>query len=108
MKSAFFLGDSRKRITSFPIDAKRGAGFEISKVQEGKEPSDWKPMASIGVGVKEIRIHSKGEFRVIYLATLPESVYVIHAFVKKTPRTPKPEIDIAKQRFKQLMGAKKP
>jgi phage-related protein len=108
MKPAFFLGDSRKCITAFPDNARRNAGHELNQVQMGKDPSDWKPMPSIGAGVREIRIHSKGEFRVIYLATLAESVYVIHAFNKKTMRTAKRDIDLATSRFKQLMEAKKP
>jgi phage-related protein len=107
MKPAFFLGDSRKCLLAFPAAARRNAGHELNQVQIGKEPSDWKPMPSIGAGVREIRVHCKGEFRVIYLATLPESVYVIHAFGKKTMRTTKHDIDLATTRFKQLMEAKK-
>jgi phage-related protein len=106
MKQAFFLGDSRKRLVDFPADARREAGHQLNEVQEGKEPSDWKPMPTVGAGVKEIRINVQGAFRVIYLATLPDNVYVIHAFLKKTPRTSKVDIDLAKTRFKQLMEAK--
>ena len=107
MKDAFFLGDSRKRIIDFPADVKREAGHQISRVQAGMEPNDWKPMPTIGASVKEIRINIMGAFRVIYLATLPDNVYVIHAFQKKTPRTSKVDIDLAKNRFKQLMELKK-
>jgi phage-related protein len=70
MKPAFFLGDSRKCITAFPDNARRNAGHELNQVQMGKDPSDWKPMPSIGAGVREIRIHSKGEFRVIYTLSI--------------------------------------
>ena len=107
MKAAFFLGDSRKQILKFSTDSRREAGYQLGKVQEGLEPTDWKPMSSIGPGVKEIRLHVDGEYRVIYLATLPDAVYVLHAFQKKTQRTPKPDIDLAKQRLNQLLEAKR-
>jgi phage-related protein len=106
MKPAYFLGDSRKRLTAFPAEAKRCAGYALNLIQEGLDPSDWKPMPAVGLGVKEIRIHIKGEFRVIYLATLPECVYVLHAFGKKTQRTPKADIDLARTRLRQLLEAK--
>jgi phage-related protein len=107
MKQAFFLGNSRKCLIDFPADARREAGYQLSQVQEGKEPNDWKAMPTIGAGVREIRINVAGAFRVIYLATLPDNVYVIHAFSKKTQRTSKTDIDLAKARLKQLMEAKK-
>jgi len=71
------------------------------------EPSDWKPMSSIGQGVKEIRIHIEGEFRVIYIAKYKEGIYILHAFQKKTQKTPKRDIDIAKTRFRELERERK-
>jgi phage-related protein len=50
-------------------------------------PSDWKPMPSVGGGVREIRIHGDNEYRIIYLARLAEVVYVLHAFEKKMQKT---------------------
>jgi phage-related protein len=76
-------------------------------VQEVKEPSRCKAMPTIGAGVKEIRVNVEGAFRVIYLATLPDNVYVILAFSEKTQRTSKTDIELAKARLKQLMEAKK-
>jgi phage-related protein/predicted XRE-type DNA-binding protein len=63
-------------------------GFELYRVQCGLEPKDSKPMTTVGTGVKEIRVRDKaGIFRMIYLATRPEGVYVLHCFQKKTPQT---------------------
>lgn len=90
MKSVAFLGDSLAQLRAFPDDARSEAGFQLSEVQRGKDPADWKPMTSIGPGVREIRIRERsGAFRVIYLATLPDSVLVLHVFQKKTERTTK-------------------
>jgi phage-related protein len=83
------------------------AGFELWQVQNGDDPSDSKPMPSVGVGVAEIRIRIDGAFRILYLAKLPEAVYVLHAFQKKTPKTSKPDIDLAKQRYRDLMGERR-
>jgi phage-related protein len=35
----------------------------LRRVQQGLDPNDWKPMASIGAGVREIRIHRGRELR---------------------------------------------
>ena len=43
-------------LRAFPADARRDAGFELRRVQQGLDPDDWKPMRSIGPGVREIRI----------------------------------------------------
>jgi phage-related protein len=67
-KSLRFLGSSLDDLRNFPNEARRAAGFELRAVQNGLEPTDWKPMQVIGSGVKEIRIHVLGEWRVIYIA----------------------------------------
>ena len=64
-------------------------------------------MASVGSGVREIRIHAEGEFRVIYVAVFDEAIYVLNAFEKKTRKTAKSDIDLAKKRFKALVKARK-
>jgi phage-related protein len=59
-------------------------------------------MTIIGVGVREIRVKVGGAFRVIYLASRPDGVYVLHCFQKKTQQTAQQDIEIARQRFKQI------
>lgn len=103
MKPIVFLADSLDVIRAFPETVRREAGFQLDKVQRGLMPDDWKPMKSIGQGVNEIRIRDTlGAFRVIYVAKLEEAVYVLHAFQKKTPKTAKPDLDLAKARFQAL------
>lgn len=101
-KDLNWKGSSYKDLMSFPEQARREAGYQLGFIQLGFEPSDWKPMSSIGPGVREIRIHVEDEFRVIYIAKYEEAVYVLHAFQKKTQRTPKRDIDIAKTRLREL------
>lgn len=104
MKPVRFLGDSLKRLREFPDDARQDAGYQIDRVQRGLQPSDFKPMNSIGPGVEEMRVwEQSGTFRVLYVARLREAVYVLHAFQKKTSATTKGDLEIAKSRFAELM-----
>lgn len=60
-------------------------------------------MRSIGAGVREIRIRDRtGAFRVIYIANLAGTIYVLHAFQKKTQATSKRDIDLATLRLRLL------
>jgi phage-related protein len=108
MKPVRFLGDSLKRIREFPVDVKQDAGYQLDKLQRGQQPDDFKPMPVVGKGVEEIRIwDDSGTYRVIYTARLVDAVYVLHAFQKKTQRTPQHEMDVAKARFHELMRESK-
>lgn len=81
-----WLGTSRRDIQVFPADARQAAGFQLYCVQQGLDPNDWKPMPSVGPGVKEIRIHTGREHRVLYAAHIAGAIYVLHAFEKKRGR----------------------
>ncbi len=103
MKRLEFLGDSLRQVRTFPESARKEAGVQLHKVQLGFEPSDWKPMATIGAGVREIRIRDEaGIFRVIYVAHIGDAVYVLHAFQKKTPQTAKKDLELAASRLRQI------
>ena len=104
MRPLRFLGSSLDDLRNFPDEARRAAGFELRAVQNGLEPRDWKPMQVIGSGVKEIRIHVLGEWRVIYVAKIRDAVYVLHGFQKKTRKTSRHDIDLARLRYKQIGG----
>jgi phage-related protein len=107
MRPVRFLGDSLKSLRDFPDDARHDAGFQLDKVQRGRQPDDFKPMPAIGKGVEEIRISEpSGAYRVIYVARRQEAVYVLHAFQKKTQATPKKDLEVAKRRLGQLLGGR--
>ena len=105
-KQLRWLGDSLEEVKAFSDDAKRSAGHQLGLVQAGLEPLDWKPMESVGAGVKEIRIRVETSYRVLYVAKFNEAVYVIHAFVKKTQKTSKRDIDLSAERYKALVRAR--
>jgi phage-related protein len=90
-----------------PEAARRDIGVELTLVQGGDLPTDWKPIRGVGAGVMEIRVHRPGEFRVIYVAKFAEAVYVLHAFGKKSQKTPKADRDLAKRRYAQMLALRR-
>lgn len=109
-KPVAWLGSSLENLRAFPANARRAAGYQLGRVQQGLLPTDWKPMSTVGQGVVEIRVHTRIEHRVFYVAKFDEAVYVLHAFEKRTRQTPQPEIALAKKRLADLIRrrAKKP
>src|SRR5713226_2433511 len=85
-----WLGASRSDVRAFPRDARRLAGFQLRRVQLGLDPFDWKPMSSVGPGVREIRVRTALEHRVLY------------GFEKRTGKTPQRDLELARQRFRDL------
>ena len=101
IKPILWVGAALHDLRAFPADARRRAGYELYLVQNGHEPSDWKPLPTVGTGVTELRIHARGQYRVLYTARFADGVYVLHAFAKKSRRTPKADIEIARSRLRE-------
>ena len=106
-KPLYWLGDSLEALKTFSEAAKREAGHQLNRVQDGFEPNDWKPMTAVGVGVREVRIKTEKAYRVIYVAKFFEGVYVLHAFDKKTQRTSNADLDLATARYNSLVKERK-
>ena len=99
-----FLGSSRRSLSVFPDEARRTAGFQLDRVQRGMEPNDWKPLPSVGPGAMELRVaDSTGAFRVVYVAKFAEAVYVLHAFHKKSRKTPRLDVALARARYAEVI-----
>ena len=103
-KGIRFCGSALDDPRAFSSMARRDAGYQLDKVQNGRDPADWKPMTTVGAGVKEIRIRDAGgAFRVLYVAKFAETVYVLHCFQKKTQATSKTDLDLAAKRYRELV-----
>lgn len=102
MKLLKFVGSSLSNLRKFPAEARRAAGFELWQVQCGLMPSDFKPLLGVGPGAYEIRVHVKGEWRVIYVAKFANNIYVLHAFQKKTRKTRREDMELAERRYRQI------
>ena len=111
-KKVEWIGDSRERLRSFPKAARKTVGEALQAAQSGLKHIDAKPLRGVGTGVFEIRArYDTNTYRAIYTVNLGDTIYVLHAFQKKSVRgirTPKREIDLIKQRLKmaQEMEAK--
>ncbi len=101
-KPVIWLGTARDDLRGFPAEARQVAGFQLRRVQRGLDPNDWKPMPAVGLGVREVRVHTGLEHRVIYLAKFDDAVYVLHAFQKRAQRTPRRDVELARQRLRDL------
>ena len=98
------MGGSKADLKNLPAAVMDDMGHQLFLVQCGFEPDDWKPMTTVGAGVKEIRVKDvAGNFRVLYLATRPQAVYVLHCFQKKTHQTAQRDIELARQRLKDVL-----
>jgi phage-related protein len=104
LKPIRFHGSALEDLRGFPADARREAGHQLDLLQRGEDPDDWKPMTTIGAGVREVRIREdSGAFRVIYVAKFTSAIHVLHCFQKTTQRTAKPDLECAERRYRQLL-----
>ena len=103
LKPLAWSGSALDDLKAFPDDARQRAGFELYRLQQGLEPTDWKPMTTVGAGVREIRVQTGRAFRVMYVAKFAEAIYVLHAFGKTTAQTRKADLDLARYRYQELV-----
>ena len=103
-KDIDWRGSSLEDLLAFPAAARRTAGFELSRVQNGELPTDYKQINEWGSGVIEIRLEENtNEFRVVYVAKFEEAIYVLHSFQKKSQATSKHDKAVIKARYKILV-----
>lgn len=98
---------SRRSIKAFPVEARYRAGLELQRVQEGRTPTDWKPMPGVEPGTMEIRIHTPSEHRIVYLAKFPEAIYVLHCFERKTQKTTQIDLQYARSAYEEVQRTRK-
>lgn len=107
-KGIRWVGSAYNDLVKLPDGPRQDAGFQLSKVQAGSDPDDWRPFDDVGAGTREIRIKdSNGIFRVMYVAKFEEAVYVLHCFQKRTQATSKHDKDIAKARYRAVVNSRK-
>ena len=105
LKPLEFLGSSHDDLAAMPAGVRHDIGLELMRVQFGGQPTDFKPMSSVGAGVYEIRVRdASGAYRAMYVAKFEAAVYVLHAFQKKAQQTAKVDIELGKIRYKMIGG----
>ena len=93
----------RDWLKSLTQDERRAIGTDIKTVQYGW-PLGMPLVSHIDKEIWEIR--SKLETRIarVLFVTQPKLIVLLHGFIKKQQKTPKPDIEIAKDRLKILKG----
>jgi phage-related protein len=108
MKPLRFVGGTREELSGFPRRVRTRCGFQLFMLQIGRQPDDWKPMPSVGLGAREIRVRdAAGAFRVVYVARFADAVYVLHAFQKKSEKTARDDLDLAQRRYREARALAK-
>lgn len=108
MRPVIFHPAARDAIRWFPREVRDKVGRYLYELQLGESLSmpHSRPMPSVGAGVSELRVSgADGAYRTFYLAARREGVLVFHAFVKKSQKPPKSEIELAKKRLQELLDA---
>lgn len=103
-RELIFVGRCYEDLLSLPASAQRQIGFDLGRLQLGEEPRDWKPMKSIGPGVREIRVQDEsGAYRAIYIAKFEEGIYALHCFEKKSQKTSIADLKTATARYRSIL-----
>jgi phage-related protein len=105
-KSVHFVGTSRKDLKALPKGARAVFGFAILLAENGMKHPDAKPMAGFGgAGVLEVVEDLDGDaYRAVYTVQFGSTVYVLHAFKKKSKvgsKTPPRDMELILKRFKE-------
>ena len=110
-RSLIWLGDTKKKIRSFPGNVKKMVGDELQFIQFGEIPKDTKPFKGIGGGVFEIITDfDKDTYRTVVAVKIGENIYVLHAFKKKSKKgiaTPRQDLNLIKQRLQEAKEIEK-
>ena len=106
MKTLTWLADSRTNGRSFPPNVRDGIGYALYLAQMGEMSATSKPLHGFGGGVMETAVNdASGAYRAVYTVSIGDSIYVVHAFQKKSKtgiETPRTEIELVRQRLKRL------
>jgi len=103
LRPVVWLGNSKKNLQDFPKGARKLLGDELQLIQFGGMPRDAKPFKGVGSSVLEIALrYASDAYRVVAAVQLGRTIYVLHAFRKKSKKgigTPKRDVDLIKKRY---------
>jgi phage-related protein len=102
LKPIRWLGATRDHIREQRPAIRYEFGQQLFRVQMGLMPNSYKPMSAVGPGTYEIRVQdADGIARLMYVANFHDTVCVLHVFTKKSQRTSKADIDLARKRYRE-------
>jgi phage-related protein len=97
-------GNSLDVLKQWPREIQRELGVSLWNLQKGERPSlAARPMQSIGQGVFELKVADEAAwYRVIYLARIENTIYVLDSFKKKSRKTEKNDLNRVRARFSNV------
>ncbi|MFP5226920.1 MAG: type II toxin-antitoxin system RelE/ParE family toxin [Acidobacteriota bacterium] len=97
-------GDSKEILSSFPDDVKTTLGFSLRQLQNGRLPRcAHRPMTSVGAGVWELKDgDARTWYRLMYLTQIGDTIHVLHCFEKDSRKTDRRDLDVARDRLKEI------
>jgi phage-related protein len=106
LKPVEFIGSSKKDLSGFPNAVKQDIGHALFVAQQGSHAPSVKTLHGFAGGsiVEIVEDHDGDTYRCVYTTRLKRSIYVLHAFQKKSKRgrqTPKHEIDLVRARLRE-------
>jgi phage-related protein len=111
MRLVVWLGDSRKQMKTFPVEVRKSIGVALYDAQRGEKAPTAKPFKNVGSGVFEIALQfDSSAYRAVYAVQIGKYIYVLHTFQKKSRKgitTPKSDVDLIKQRYRQAIEMEK-
>ena len=103
LRELIWLGDSKRVVSRFPSSIKEDLGFQLYQLQKGKMPLRSRPMKSIGGGVFELKEQDHlAWYRIIYVTQIKAKIFILHCFKKQSAKTSKVDLELAKNRLKQI------
>ena len=105
MKSILYCATALRDIQEFPTRIKQRILRLLEMLAERLElqPNDFKYVSTVGMGTYDLRVKADKQYRVFYVAKFEEAIYVLHAFIKKTPQTSQRDIEKGQERYKTLL-----
>lgn len=104
-KPILWIGNSKKDLKDMPLDVQKEIGHSLREIQKGKDPGNTKLLRHLHEPIREIVVDEReGTFRVAYTIEFKDAIAVLHVFQKKSKKgieTPRHEIELILQRFKQ-------
>lgn len=104
-KTLVWVGSSKKDLLGLPLDVRKFFGHALDFAQRGDQHAAAKVLKGFsGAGVLEIvEVDQGGTYRAVYTVKFKAAVFVLHVFQKKSKSgiaTPKPDLDIIRDRLK--------
>jgi len=106
LKPVTWVGTSLKDLREFPEAVQDLMGYALYVAQRGGKHQDAKVLTGFGgAGVLEVIKDYRGDtFRAVYTLRYAGTVYVLHAFQKKSKtgrETPRRDMELIKQRLRE-------